>query len=137
MASSYTQSQVKQFLAHIQLPAEYALQNEPPRDLRFLTALHTHMLSTVPYENLSLHYSEEHKISLDPQDLFQKIVIDGRGRGGYCMENSLFYNQILRDLGFHVYTVGVRIRHRVDGVPQGEYIGWYIVAAQSPSKLKG
>ena len=40
------------------------------------------------------------------------------------MENSLFYNQILRGLGFRAYTVGVRIRHRTDGVPQGPYIGW-------------
>lgn len=42
------------------------------------------------------------------------------------MENSLFYNQILRSLGFRAFPVGVRIRHRIDGVPQGDYIGWYV-----------
>ena len=40
------------------------------------------------------------------------------------MENSLFYNQVLKGLGFRAYTVGVKIRHRIDGVPQGDYIGW-------------
>lgn len=124
MESVYDQSQLSQFLDHIQIPSEFRLENEPARDLAYLTCLHTHMLSTVPYENLTLHYSKTHTISLDPQHLFQKIVRDKRGRGGYCMENSLFYNQILRGLGFRVYTVGVRIRHRQDGVPQGPYIGW-------------
>ena len=124
MESVYTRDQLAQFLDHIQIPSKYHLDNDPDRDLAHLTALHTHMLSTVPYENLTLHYSKTHMISLDPQYLFRKIVVDKRGRGGYCMENSLFYNQILRGLGFRAYTVGVRIRHRVDGVPQGEYSGW-------------
>ncbi len=140
MASVYTRRQLDQFLSHISIPEKYCLDHDPPRDLAFLTALHTHILATVPYENMTIHYSKTHTISLDPQVLFQKIVVDHRGRGGYCkykislyldcadvvpgMENSLFYNQILRGLGFRAYTVGVRIRHRTDGIPQGEYIGW-------------
>ena len=124
MSSVYSEEQLAQFLTHIQIPSKYHLDNDPERNLAFLTSLHTHMLSTVPYENLTIHYSKTHTISLDPQHLFRKIVVENCGRGGYCMENSLFYNQILRGLGFNAYTVGVRIRHRVDGVPQGEYIGW-------------
>ncbi len=126
MASAYTKDQLEQFLSYIQLPSKYLLSSNPARDLSFLTVLHTHMLSTVPYENLTIHYSKSHTISLDPQVLFQKIVVDGRGRGGYCMENSLFFTQILRGLGFRVFPVGVRIRYRVDGVPQGDYIGWFV-----------
>ena len=124
MISAYSQEQLANFLSHIQIPSKYRPHNDPPRDIAFLTNLHTHTLSTVPYENLSIHYSKDHRISLDPQHLYQKIVVEARGRGGYCMENSLFYNQILVGLGFRAYTVGVRIRHRIDGVPQGEYIGW-------------
>lgn len=124
MASAYTPAQLSQYLSYIGIPSNFRLENDPPRDIFFLTALLTHQLSTIPYENLALHYSREHTISLDPQHLFQKIVGDARGRGGYCMENSLFFTQVLKGLGFDVYPVGVRIRHRVDGVPQGEYIGW-------------
>ena len=47
------------------------------------------------------------------------------GRGGYCMENCIFFNHVLRALGFQVYMAGARIRLRVDGVPTGDYIGWY------------
>ena len=74
--------------------------------------------------NLTLHYSAEHRPSLDPQDLFQKIVANGRGRGGYCMEVSLLFMHMLRGLGFHTYTPGARVRNRIDGVPQGDFNGW-------------
>jgi hypothetical protein len=40
------------------------------------------------------------------------------------METSIFFNHVLRALGFTVYTAGVRIRPRVGGVPGGDYIGW-------------
>ncbi|KKY14279.1 putative tpa: arylamine n-acetyltransferase 2 [Phaeomoniella chlamydospora] len=40
------------------------------------------------------------------------------------MENSIFFNHVLRGLGFQVYTAGAKIRHRVGGVPEGDYIGW-------------
>jgi arylamine N-acetyltransferase len=92
--------------------------------IEYLTALHIHQISAVPYENLLLHYSISHTVSLDPQVLYKKIVTDARGRGGYCMENSIFFNHVLKGLGFRVYTAGVRIRPRIGGVPDGDYIGW-------------
>ncbi|ORX97020.1 hypothetical protein BCR34DRAFT_548914 [Clohesyomyces aquaticus] len=126
MASAYTAEQISAYLNHIQLPKRYHLDNEPPhpRDLAFLNALHVHTISTIPYENLTLHYSSARQISLHPQRLFQKIVRDGRGRGGYCMEISIMFNHILRGLGFEAYTAGVRIRQRENGIPRGDYIGW-------------
>ena len=108
MSSAYTKNQLNEFMKLIEIPSKYHLHNDPPRDLDFLTVLHTHMLSTVPYENLSLHYSTDHKIALEPQHLYRKIVEDGRGRGGYCMENSLLYNEILK------FTVDLLIQFNVD-----------------------
>lgn len=124
MASAYSQEQIARFLSYIKLPSRYQELDKIPRDLQFLTVLTTHTLSTVPYENLSLHYSSDHKIDLNPHVLYKKIVGGARGRGGYCMENSILFNHILRGLGFDVYTAGVRIRPRVDGMPQGDYMGW-------------
>lgn len=125
MASTYSLDQVSRFFDLIDLPKKYHLSANPPRDLAFLSALHVHTISTVPYENLDIHYSPTHGNSLDPQDLYRKIVLDGRGRGGYCMENSIFFNHILRALGFDVYTVGIKIRRREpDGKPHGSFVGW-------------
>ncbi|RDW59649.1 arylamine N-acetyltransferase 1 [Coleophoma cylindrospora] len=124
MSSAYSKDQVDRYFEYISLPARYRREANPTLDLNFLTALHTHQISKVPYENLQLHYSESHAVSLDPHKLYAKIVANARGRGGYCMENSLFFNHVLRAVGFQVFTAGVRIRPRLDGVPQGDYIGW-------------
>jgi arylamine N-acetyltransferase len=97
--------------------------------LDYLTALHAHQIAAVPYENLTLHYSPTKEILLDPQVLFKKIVTDKRGRGGYCMEVAIFFNHVLRALGFNAYTAGVRIRYRENGVPKGPYIGLYVATS--------
>ena len=122
MSSAYSPDQTKAYLDYIGLPLSRQKQNEPT--LAFLSDLHTHTLSTVPYENLSFHYSDKHTNSLHPQEIFRKIVLDRRGRGGYCMEISILYNHILRSLGFAVYTAGVKIRRREGGIPSGEFVGW-------------
>ncbi|KAF2015797.1 arylamine N-acetyltransferase 1 [Aaosphaeria arxii CBS 175.79] len=124
MASVYTPEQITKFLDYIELPKKYHPSSNPVHDLDYLTQLHVHTISKIPYDNLSLHYSPTHKINIDPLHSYQKIVENARGRGGYCMENSLLFNHILRGLGFQVYTAGVRIRLRKDGVPDGDYIGW-------------
>ncbi|TAQ88364.1 hypothetical protein B7494_g3299 [Chlorociboria aeruginascens] len=123
-SSAYTPSQIALYNSYSSLPSQFHLSASPALDLSLLTALHTHQIAAVPYENLTLHYSSHHTVSLDPQSLFKKIVTDKRGRGGYCMENSILFNHILRAYGFDVYVTGVRTRPRVDGVPEGKYIGW-------------
>ncbi|EEU43315.1 uncharacterized protein NECHADRAFT_44961 [Fusarium vanettenii 77-13-4] len=119
--SGYSQEQLDQFFDHVDLPQH--LRGQPP-SLTLLEALHIHTLSTLPYENLSIHYSPSHRVDLNPQHLFQKIIIQGRGRGGFCMEIAILYNHILRAIGFDAYTAGVRTRGRLQGVPQGDYPGW-------------
>ena len=124
MASAYSPVQIDRYLEYIQIPRQYRRASNPPLDIDFLSTLHSYQLSRIPYENLSLHYSPFHSISLDPQVLYQKIVGEGRGRGGYCMENAILFNHVLRGLGFKVYTAPAKIRPRVNGVPEGEYMGW-------------
>jgi arylamine N-acetyltransferase len=119
--AEYSTDQIDRYLEYISIPAQYRREAQPKLDLEFLTALHTHQLATIPYENLAMHYSTDHLVYLDPQILYKKLTTNGRG--GYCMENCIFYNHVLQALGFSVYTTGVRIRFRVDGVPQGNYRG--------------
>jgi len=122
MASAYTVSQIDKYLDYIQIPLRYHRISSPKLDIDFLNVLHTYQISAIPYENLTLHYSRTRDISLDPQHLFVKLMENGRG--GYCMENSIFFNHILRALGFRAYTAGVRVRPRVEGLPIGDYGGW-------------
>lgn len=128
MTSPYTPSQLSAYLSQIGLPKKYWPSSNPTRNLQMLTALHTHAISTHPYENLSLHYTPSISVSLNPQDIYRKFM--SNGRGGYCFEHGIFFNHILRAMGFSAHMAGVRIRMRVEGVPVGDYSGWFVLLSQ-------
>ncbi|KAJ9394902.1 hypothetical protein DTO282F9_8206 [Paecilomyces variotii] len=85
---------------------ENAIQNDP---LTALSELQKRHLSTIPFGNSVLHYSQHHTISLDPQALFHKLV--ERELDGYCMENTGLFYIVLGSLGFKVYATGGRVSH--------------------------
>ncbi|GAA1621415.1 arylamine N-acetyltransferase family protein [Actinoplanes couchii] len=70
-----------------------------PRDL---PELHRAHLSTVPFENLSLD-----KVSLEPGDLFDKIV--RQRRGGFCYELNGLFALLLGELGHTVTRLAARV----------------------------
>lgn len=123
--SALSADQLEKYLEHIGLPRcedgkATAVQRKV--NLPFLTQLLEHHICAVPYENLGMHYSQTKTISLDVQDLYAKCM--SNGRGGYCLEGTIFFNHVLRGLGFHAYIVGARARPRVNGVPKGDFTGW-------------
>ena len=119
----YTPAQISQYLHHISLPQTFLPDaNNPQPDLKFLAALQRHHLASIPFENLGLHYSLDRQISLNPQAVYDKFIT--RRRGGYCMEQNMFFNHMLRGLGFNVYSAGARVRERQHGLPVGDYMGW-------------
>lgn len=69
-----------------------------------LADLQERHLHTVPYENLDI--LEGRALSLDPQELYQKIVI--RQRGGYCFETNALFGWLLRELGYTVTDLVAR-----------------------------
>ncbi|KAH6843387.1 arylamine N-acetyltransferase 1 [Chaetomium sp. MPI-CAGE-AT-0009] len=113
--STYTDAQLARYLEHIRYRGD-ARQLASQDPLGCLTALQHHHMSFVPFESLSLHYSKHRLLSLDPEDLFRKVV--DRGRGGYCMEVNTFFAVVLRSLGFTLYSVGGRVKG------PGGYKGW-------------
>ena len=78
-----------------------------PRDVSLATlkGLHFAHVHTVPFENLDIHLGQ--RISLEPSDLFTKIVT--RKRGGYCYEVNSFFAMILQAFGFHVQCLLARL----------------------------
>ncbi|KPM44648.1 hypothetical protein AK830_g1931 [Neonectria ditissima] len=107
---------IDQYLNHIGFP-----RDEHPGDpLQLLVELQQRQLERVPFENLSLHYSTKKLLSLDLDDLFQKIVV--RGRGGYCLENNNFFGAVLRCLGFDPMYAAGRVKQRTTG--KAGWIGW-------------
>jgi N-hydroxyarylamine O-acetyltransferase len=88
------------YLSRIGMPAEVA---EPSIEL--LRELHIRHLSSVPFENLSIHLGEP--ISLDEDMLIDKIV--HRRRGGFCYELNGALAALLEALGFRVSRHAARV----------------------------
>ncbi len=64
--------------------------------LESLQRLQRAHVQTIPYENLDVLAGKP--VSLDPIDLFRKIIV-GR-RGGYCFELNTLFGWLLRELGY-------------------------------------
>ncbi|UKZ78581.1 hypothetical protein TrVFT333_006327 [Trichoderma virens FT-333] len=102
--TAYSQDQLTRYLEHISYP-----RSKHPRDeLQLLTELQAHHLARVPFESIGLHYSPHRILSLDPDDLFEKVV--EKSKGGYCLEMNTFFCEILRVLGFTVLPIGARVK---------------------------
>jgi arylamine N-acetyltransferase len=82
----YTKAQLGRYLDHIGY--QRTIQGHAENTLGFLAKLQKRNLARVPFEIISLHYSKHRLLSLDPVDLFEKIVTNSPG--GYCMEVNTF-----------------------------------------------
>jgi len=63
-------------------------------------------LCSVPFENLDI-YDYGVQFDFGIEELYEKIVV--QRRGGYCFELNALFTALLEELGFDVYSVGVRI----------------------------
>jgi arylamine N-acetyltransferase len=128
---AYTSEQLSQYLSIVFSPSHpfhdltklrEAIASSP---IEALSVLQRNHLSKIPWGDIGLHYSKTKILSLDTQDVFQKIVV--RRHGGYCMEVNTFYAALLRGLGIKLYTTAGRVSNTIDGVgvkdPEG-FNGW-------------
>jgi N-hydroxyarylamine O-acetyltransferase len=74
-------------------------------DAEALRELQLRHLTTVPFENLSIHLGED--IVLEEKALLDKIVADRRG--GFCYEVNGAFAVLLRSLGFRVTLLQARV----------------------------
>ena len=111
----YDEARLVRYFNSVHLPTDKIpdWHGSPERAVVELRTIQQHQLATVPFENLSLHYSPHHSVDLHPDFLYDKIV--NKGRGGYCMENNCFFGTVLRSLGFKVYSAGARV-HEGSGI---------------------
>ncbi|MEY9893513.1 N-hydroxyarylamine O-acetyltransferase [Catenulispora sp. MAP5-51] len=74
-------------------------------DIDTLNMLHRAHVTTVPFENLSIHLPGE-EISLDLSALMDKVV--ARRRGGFCYELNGLFAALLESVGFGVERLSAR-----------------------------
>lgn len=114
----YSPDQLSKYFTHI----SFREGKHEKLSLSYLTELLKRHRAKVPFENLSIHYSKTHLLSLDPSDLYTKIV--DRGMGGYCMELNIFFGTVLRSLGYTLFYAGGRVSDATAGIPGAGYTGW-------------
>ncbi|KAH6633336.1 arylamine N-acetyltransferase 1 [Boeremia exigua] len=118
----YSQEQISKYFERLKLSGgdqKYDISGLDTEDtLKYLALLQKHHLATIPFENLTLHYSAHHSVNIHPQALFTKIIGDNNGRGGYCMENNALFGTLLFSLGFNIYSTGARVSNG------GVFTGW-------------
>ena len=100
---------VERYLGRIGL----ALSDFTRPDLDFLKKLQMAHILSVPYENVDVIFGKS--ISLDENDLFEKIVINRRG--GLCFELNTIYNRLLVELGYKTESYFPRFWRGETGVP--------------------
>lgn len=128
----YTEEQLETYLERIGSPGNTAettllqdVRQKIEKDaLGTLSELQRRHLTSIPWGNSALHYSQHHTISLNPDSLFEKMV--ERRLDGYCMENTGFFHIILRSLGYLVYASGGRVgQAAATGVDNGLFSQLY------------
>lgn len=128
----YNDEQLETYLSRISYPSSEAgtslvasARENIAKDARgTLFELHRRHLSSIPWGNSGLHYSQHHVISLNPDALFEKIV--DRRLDGYCLENTGLFQIILRSLGYAVYAIGARVGQATStGVESGLFSQLY------------
>jgi N-hydroxyarylamine O-acetyltransferase len=74
--------------------------------LETLNALCLAHVLAIPFENLDVLL--DRGVSLDPDAVFRKLVLGGRG--GYCFEQNTLFLRVLEALGFEVRPLSARVR---------------------------
>lgn len=92
------------------------LRLQPPvrADKEYLDQLIYAHQRYIVFENLD-SYVYRKPVSLAIRDLYEKIIVGGRG--GFCFELNALLTQLLRDLGYRAYGCMARILRNKDFIP--------------------
>ena len=85
---------IKNFFKRINLPENTEIEHTP----EFLSLIVNKCVTNIAYENLDI--LEDKPISLEFKDMYEKIVL--KGKGGYCFELNGLLTHILREMEFTV-----------------------------------
>lgn len=96
-SSLLNEQQIDEYFERIELPNSHRrFDQEHVPDLKFISALHAHHVTRIPYENLSLHYAKNVNISLDVSKIHDKLVrrrrVGTAWRITYCFITSCWFS---------------------------------------------
>lgn len=81
-------------------------------------------MNRVPFENIDVQ--NKVPISVEIGDLFDKIII--RGRGGFCYEMNTLFKYYLNEKGFDAYSVSATVKSPTGWSPEGSHMSTLVRA---------
>jgi N-hydroxyarylamine O-acetyltransferase len=99
----------------------------PEPTLEALNAIQKAHLYTVPYENLDILIGKP--LSLKTEDLYEKIVTNGRG--GYCFELNELFAWLLRQIGYGITDYFARFLRDEKDIPMRRH---HVLRARVPGE---
>ncbi|KAF7343852.1 Arylamine n-acetyltransferase 1 [Mycena sanguinolenta] len=112
-SSVYSPAQISRWLSKIQYPGDIPSFQPSLDSLCLLVRL---SLTTFPFENTPLHYTAAHDMDITYEGLYKRLVETQGGNGFYCFGVNGLLFQMLKGLGFRVYTGSGRINEQAPGV---------------------
>ncbi|KAF8623251.1 hypothetical protein AX17_007497 [Amanita inopinata Kibby_2008] len=119
--SPYSPSQLTHYLNRIGFTPEEHVNEQLIRDGKFPATLDSleriirlHLL-VFAFENTAMHFTPEHVVNLDPHNLFERFV--NEGKGSYCFGQNTVFLSVLRGLGYRAYHVPSRVNEEHIPIP--------------------
>ncbi|KAF8335055.1 uncharacterized protein EI90DRAFT_3049316 [Cantharellus anzutake] len=110
--SEYSPDEVKQYLLRISFQVTDGSPFSPDSPLPeptlgTLSRIMLYHLTSIPFENTSIHYESQHAVDVSPKGAFHRFV--SLGKGGYCMQHGTVLLHILRALGYNTFPCAARV----------------------------
>lgn len=83
----------------------FKTEERPPPSLDTLKELHHLHPKSIPFENIDVVVGKP--VSVDPEAVKKKLVSEKRG--GYCLEQNVLFNEVLREIGFQTKIYLARV----------------------------
>ncbi|KAJ7625906.1 hypothetical protein FB45DRAFT_922607 [Roridomyces roridus] len=116
-SSVYSPEQVAQWLKKIGYPGDPESFEPSLDNLCLLARLN---LTTFPFENTPMHYTKGNSMDITYEGLFKRLVAPSESgdAGSYCFGLNGIFFQMLRGLGFRVFSGSGRINEQPPGSPE-------------------
>jgi len=103
----------------------------PRPDLGALVGLQEKHVCAVPFENLDIQLGR--RVTISPEDAYEKIVINGRG--GWCYEQNGLLGWALSEIGFDVTrTAGAVMRQDTGDAALANHLCLLVSTPEAPGK---
>ncbi|TFK95223.1 hypothetical protein BDV98DRAFT_659867 [Pterulicium gracile] len=135
-SSSYASAQITQYLSALNLTGDVSEANLPSPTLENLHKIHILHTVSFPFDTTAIHYTPTHAMDVTSQGVFRHFVAERRG-GSYCFGHNVLLLEVLKGLGYHVYSGGAELEDLLPPLQTMTRCAHMILFVQIPGDSSG